>query len=104
MPYSTGCTTVLSNFETGLNYKDIPDPSIIITFPLISDPNTKFIAWTTTPWTLPSNLALAVNPKFTYVKVLDKKSNSNFIFAECRLNFYYNNDTSAYEILQKFTG
>jgi len=103
MPYSNGCTTVLSNFETGLNYKDIDDPSIMITFPLLSDPNTKLIAWTTTPWTLPSNLALAVNPNFDYVKVLDKKSNSHFIFAECRLSFYYNSNKD-YTIVEKMKG
>jgi len=60
---------VLSNFEAGSNYKDVPDPAIIINFPLVEDPNTMFVAWTTTPWTLPSNLALAVNPAMDYVKV-----------------------------------
>jgi isoleucyl-tRNA synthetase len=71
MPYSTGCTTVLSNFEANLNYKDVNDPSVYITFPLIKDPNVKLLAWTTTPWTLPSNLAIAVNPEFEYVKIQD---------------------------------
>lgn len=69
MPFSTACNTVLSNFEAGSNYKDVNDPAIIITFPLEEDPNTSFIAWTTTPWTLPSNLALAINPNFVYVKI-----------------------------------
>jgi isoleucyl-tRNA synthetase len=69
MPYSTGCTTVLSNFEANLNYKEVNDPSIYITFPIKSEPNVKFLAWTTTPWTLPSNLGIAVNPEFEYVKV-----------------------------------
>jgi isoleucyl-tRNA synthetase len=85
MPYSNACNTVLSNFETHLNYKDTQDPSVFITFPLVSDPNTKLVAWTTTPWTLPSNLALAVNPNFTYVYVIEKKTNSTLIIAECRL-------------------
>lgn len=62
MPFSTACNTVLSNFEAGSNYKDVSDPAIIITFPVIGDAHSSsFIAWTTTPWTLPSNLALAVN-------------------------------------------
>jgi isoleucyl-tRNA synthetase len=69
MPFSTGCTTVLSNFEAGSNYKDVRDPALFVSFPLEEDPETSFIAWTTTPWTLPSNLALAVNPKFTYLKI-----------------------------------
>ena len=72
MPFSTACNTVLSNFEAGSNYKDVNDPAIIITFPMVEDPNTSFIAWTTTPWTLPSNLALALNPTFTYLKILDE--------------------------------
>lgn len=75
MPYSAACNTVLSNFETAQNYKDVNDPSVHITFPLVSDPNVKLVAWTTTPWTLPSNLALAVNPNFDYVKLKDIKRN-----------------------------
>ncbi len=72
MPFSTACNTVLSNFEAGSNYKDVSDPAVIVTFPTINDPNVAFIAWTTTPWTLPSNLALAVNPKLDYVKIRDE--------------------------------
>lgn len=75
MPFSTGCNTVLSNFEAGSNYKQVSDPAIIISFPLEEDPDTSFIAWTTTPWTLPSNLALAINPNFTYVKIVDNDKN-----------------------------
>lgn len=48
------------------------DPEIMVTFPIEGDPhNAAFVAWTTTPWTLPSNLALCVNASFTYVKVSD---------------------------------
>jgi isoleucyl-tRNA synthetase len=68
MPFSTACNTVLSNFEAGSNYKDVSDPSVIVSFPLINDPKVSFIAWTTTPWTLPSNLALAVHPDLEYIK------------------------------------
>lgn len=82
MPYSNGCNTVLSNFETQQNYKDVVDPAIYITFPLKEDPDTKFVAWTTTPWTLPSNLALVVNPNFVYVKVYDHEHKTHFILAE----------------------
>lgn len=89
MPYSNACNTVLSNFEVQQNYKEVPDPSIHVTFPLKSDPTVKFLAWTTTPWTLPSNLALAVNPDFVYVKVKDLKRDEVFIFAECRLKDYF---------------
>jgi len=74
MPYSTGINTVLSNFEANLNYKDVTDPSIYIKLKLV-DEDSYFIAWTTTPWTLPSNIALAVNEEFTYLKVKNEKLN-----------------------------
>uniref|UniRef100_A0A6Q2Z6G2 isoleucine--tRNA ligase n=1 Tax=Esox lucius TaxID=8010 RepID=A0A6Q2Z6G2_ESOLU len=69
MPFSTACNTPLSNFESNQNYKDVQDPSVIVNFPLIEDENVCLIAWTTTPWTLPSNLALCVNAELQYVKV-----------------------------------
>lgn len=75
----------------------------MVTFPLISDENTKFVAWTTTPWTLPSNLALAVNPKLIYVKLLDKTLNTHYILAESRIVELYN-DAKQYEIVQKYQG
>lgn len=50
--------------------QDVPDPEIMVAFPVLGDShNASFVAWTTTPWTLPSNLALCVNASFTYVKV-----------------------------------
>eukprot|EP01038_Epipyxis_sp_PR26KG_P005823 gene5823-8029_t len=87
MPYSTFCGTPLSNFEAGLNYKDVNDPAAVVSFPLISDPEVSLLAWTTTPWTLPSNLALCVNPVFTYIKIVDKtRNNKVFILLEKRLS------------------
>ncbi|KAF3578212.1 hypothetical protein DY000_02033890 [Brassica cretica] len=87
MPYSTGCKTPLSNFEAGQNYKDVPDPEIMVTFPVIGDQdNAAFVAWTTTPWTLPSNLALCVNAKFVYVKVRNKHNGKVYVVAESRLS------------------
>ena len=62
-------TTPLSNFEATQNYKEVNDPAVIITFPLDDEPGVSMIAWTTTPWTLPSNLALCVHPELQYVKV-----------------------------------
>ena len=97
MPYSTSCTTPLSNFEANMNYKDVSDPSAMVTFPLIGVDNTHFLAWTTTPWTLPSNLALVVNPAFDYVKVRDMKSGMVLVFAECRLDDIYKNHAKAKE-------
>ncbi len=71
MAYSTACNTPLSNFEAGLNYKDVSDPSVVIHFPLVDTPEVSMVAWTTTPWTLPSNLALCINPEYDYVKIRD---------------------------------
>ena len=85
MPFSCKCNTVLSNFEANSNYADTKDPAIYVTFPLEKDPNTHLIAWTTTPWTLPSNLATAVNPEFTYVKIFDEERQKNFIILEAQL-------------------
>ena len=50
--------------------QDVSDPAVMVSFPLVSDAHSaSLVAWTTTPWTLPSNLALCVNPAFLYVKV-----------------------------------
>jgi len=85
MPFSTTCNTVLSNFEAGSNYKDTKDPALYVTFPLVDEPDTNLIAWTTTPWTLPSNLACAVNSEFEYLKIKDEDSGKIYILAESRL-------------------
>ncbi|CAA6660103.1 unnamed protein product [Spirodela intermedia] len=86
-PYSTGLKTALSNFEAGQDYKDVSDPAIMVSFPLIGDPhNGALVAWTTTPWTLPSNLALCVNANFTYAKARDKMTGAVYIVAESRLS------------------
>jgi isoleucyl-tRNA synthetase len=67
MPFSTACATPLSNFEAGLNYKDVRDPAVVVSFPLMDNPEVSFVAWTTTPWTLPSNLTLCAHPKLEYI-------------------------------------
>ncbi|KAK2874542.1 hypothetical protein Q8A67_021695 [Cirrhinus molitorella] len=103
MPFSTACNTPLSNFEAHQNYKDVQDPSVIVTFPLLEDETVSFIAWTTTPWTLPSNLALCVNPDFIYVKVKDNSSQKVYIMMEARLVALFKSD-SEYTILDKFPG
>ena len=115
MPYSTACGTPLSNFEAGLNYKDVNDPAAVVHFPLESDPSVSLLAWTTTPWTLPSNLALCVNVAFTYVKIVDKTRNNRlFIILEKRLGQLFPEVNKAdctperkaelYEIVDRFTG
>ncbi|KAF0989605.1 hypothetical protein HZS_4999 [Henneguya salminicola] len=101
MPFSTACHTPLSNFETGQNYKDIVDPSVVIKFPKSDEPGTFFLAWTTTPWTLPSNLALIVHPDKVYVKI--KTTESLFILMEARLTIIFS-DKNKYTIIERFPG
>jgi len=85
MPFSTACGTPLSNFEAGLNYKDVRDPAVVVSFPLKDEEGVSFVAWTTTPWTLPSNIALCVHPTMEYIKILDKKADKRYIVAKSRL-------------------
>ena len=59
--------TALSAGEVGQGYREVDDPSVVVRFPSKSRPGASFLAWTTTPWTLPSNIALAVHPEVTYV-------------------------------------
>ena len=67
--YSPANGTVLSSHEVSLGYREVQDVSVTVRFPLVGEPDTSLLAWTTTPWTLPSNAALAVGPKTAYVKV-----------------------------------
>ena len=89
VPFSTRLGTVLSNFEANLNYKDVQDPTVTVRFAADGEEHTSFIAWTTTPWTLPSNLALAVGPDIDYVKVRDHEDGAHYIMAEARLSTYF---------------
>lgn len=63
------CETTLANFEVNQGYKEVKDISVTVKFESVTEPGTHFLAWTTTPWTLPGNVALAVNPDIQYVKV-----------------------------------
>lgn len=104
MPYSTACTTPLSNFEVKQNYKDVTDPSIIVRMPL-AHLDACLLVWTTTPWTLPSNLAVAVNPDLTYVlfEYADEASKQTFrmIVAEARLEHVH---VSKPTVVKRFAG
>ncbi|XP_056381265.1 isoleucine--tRNA ligase, cytoplasmic [Hyla sarda] len=103
MPFSTACNTPLSNFESHQNYKDVQDPSVIVTFPLLEDSTVSLVAWTTTPWTLPSNMALCVNPELIYVKLRDKSNGNVYILMEARLSALFKTEAE-YEILDRFPG
>ena len=69
VPYCPRCGTSLSSHEVAQGYKDVKETSVFVKFAVCGEKDTYFLAWTTTPWTLPSNVALAVNPNECYVKV-----------------------------------
>lgn len=105
MPYSTALNTPLSNFEGQQNYKDVQDPAVVVTFPLLDNPQTSFLAWTTTPWTLPSHTSLAANPDFEYVKILDEASGKNYILLEALIKTIYKDLKKAkFKIVERFKG
>ncbi|MEQ9005315.1 MAG: isoleucine--tRNA ligase [Pseudomonadales bacterium] len=87
MPLSTALGTPLSNFEANMNYMDVQDPSVTVLFAL-EDENAYLAAWTTTPWTLPSNLAVCVGPDIDYVRVNDPETGKRIYLAEERLPAY----------------
>ncbi|CRL07911.1 CLUMA_CG020964, isoform A [Clunio marinus] len=104
MPYSTACTTALSNFESGQNYKDVQDPMVFVAMPLLdSTEKVSLIVWTTTPWTLPSNMACCVNPDHQYVKVKEIATGCIYIIMESRIDFVFKTK-DAVEVLEKFSG
>jgi len=102
MPYSPKLSTPLSNFEVNLGgYQDVHDPAVTVRFKVKNEENTYILAWTTTPWTLPSNLALAVGSDIEYVKIKD--GDNYYVLAEQRLSAYYKEETE-YEIISRFKG
>jgi isoleucyl-tRNA synthetase len=102
LPYCPRCSTALSNFELNLGgYIDVADPAVTVKFAVDGETRTFFLAWTTTPWTLPSNLGLALGADIRYVKVRDGEE--FYILAEERLAAYYK-DSSAYTIVERFSG
>lgn len=103
MPFSAKLGTPLSNFEAGENYKEVDDPSVTVSLPLVDDPNTSLLIWTTTPWTLVSNLAVMAGPDIYYVKIKDNSSGHQYILAKSRLGAYYKSEND-YTVLSSFKG
>lgn len=101
MHYSPKLGTPISNFEANLNYRLVDDPSVTVKFKL-KGKDEYLLVWTTTPWTLPSNLAVAVKPDLEYVKILDSEKGEKYILAKGRLPQYYKE--GGYEILDTFKG
>ena len=98
VPYCPSCGTPLSSHEVAQGYRDVEDPSVYVRFKAIDEENTYFLAWTTTPWTLISNTALAVHPDETYVKVLH--NDQYLILAKARLEVL----EGEYEIISEMPG
>ena len=94
------CQTVLSDHEVALGYKNVPSPSIYVKFPLVDD-DASLLIWTTTPWTLPSNVAVAVHPEMAYLKVRLRRTGEKLILMENRVSFVIK---EPYEILDRFKG
>jgi isoleucyl-tRNA synthetase len=83
-PYCGRCGTALSSHEVAQGYEDVVDPSIYVRFPLSGGgaPDADLLVWTTTPWTLISNVAAAVGPTFTYVQVADPAGGRDLVLGE----------------------
>ena len=100
MPYSTRLGTPLSNFEANMDYRTVQDPAVTVTFPLENDPSTSILAWTTTPWTLPSNMALCVGPAIDYVKAKKPGDDHVYIVAEALKDRVLGEDAEVLETLK----
>lgn len=100
VPYCPRCGTALSSHEVAQGYKDVEDTSIFVKFKLKNANDTYFIAWTTTPWTLPSNVALCVNAKEKYTRI--KVGEEFFILADALIPKLFEDGT--YEKIETKTG
>ncbi|MBS1255224.1 MAG: Isoleucine--tRNA ligase [Deltaproteobacteria bacterium] len=102
VPYSWRVSTPLSNFEANLNYKEIQDPSITVRFKVDGEENLFFLAWTTTPWTLPSNMALCAGPELIYCIVREKESGDRYILTKSCIESHFENGN--YQIVSEMKG
>ena len=104
VPYSVGISTPLSNFEANQNYKQVQDPAITVSFPILGRTQESFLAWTTTPWTLPSNLALAVGREIDYARVREKSSGQVYVLAAALVKASWKNPETDVEVLETLKG
>lgn len=99
MPYCPRCGTSLSSHEVAQGYKDVKEASVIAKFKVCDKENEYILAWTTTPWTLPSNVALCVNPDGKYIKV--KCGDETYILAEALSAKVLGED---FEVIEEYKG
>ena len=94
-------STSLSNFEANSNYKDVQDPAITAKMPLV-DSDDVLLIWTTTPWTLPSNLAIAVGTDIDYVRAQKPEDDTVYIVAEALAKKVLGKKVQILETIQRF--
>lgn len=102
MPFSAKLGTPLSNFEASENYQEVDDPSIVVALSLLEEANTSLLVWTTTPWTLISNLAATVNEEVIYLTIEDKSTQKRYILAETLVGKWFKEES--FEIIAKQKG
>ena len=100
VPYCPRCGTALSSHEVAQGYKDVKETSCIAKFKVKNEDNTYILAWTTTPWTLPSNVALCVSPKDKYVEI-KVPSGERYILAEALVSSVIKDE---YEVIRSYIG
>lgn len=100
MPYSWRLSTPLSNFEANLDYRDVQDPAVTVRYPLVDD-EASLLIWTTTPWSLPANQAVAVGEDIDYVRARFSQDNAIYIVAQERLEATLGSDAT---VLSSFKG
>ncbi|MCX8204270.1 MAG: isoleucine--tRNA ligase [Candidatus Nezhaarchaeota archaeon] len=96
------CGTVLAGYEVTEEYRDVESPSIYVKFPLEGKDREYILIWTTTPWTLPANVAIMVNPDYNYVKV--RANDEFYILAEGRCEQVFKEVGLKYEVVENFSG
>jgi|UniRef100_A0A7C4PVW2 isoleucyl-tRNA synthetase len=105
VPYCPRCGTPLSDHEVAQGYDEATDPSVFIRLPLVDEPDTSLLVWTTTPWTLPANVAVAAHPEETYVVIerdLEEGGSEKLILAEALLEKVF--DGQPYRLVKKMKG
>jgi isoleucyl-tRNA synthetase len=98
VPYCPRCGTALSSHEVAQGYKDVKEATAFVKFKVLGEENKYLLAWTTTPWTLPSNVALAVNKSYDYVEVVNNEE--HLVLAKNLLNVL----EGEYEVVREFKG
>ena len=101
VPYCPRCGTALSSHEVAQGYKNVKETSAIVRFPVKGMENTSFLAWTTTPWTLPSNLGLCVNPNETYARFTC--GDQDYIMGEALIRKVFGEEAE-FTVLQQYKG